>query len=73
MGAKVLGVVLNRVNLRSTDYHYGYRYYSNYYNNDDEKAAPNYASPRSAGASATSVRTGNCGGKGEWTGRLPFR
>lgn len=48
VGAKVLGVVLNRVNLRSTDYHYGYRYYSNYYNNDDEKLAPNYASSKPA-------------------------
>src|SRR5882724_1212952 len=37
VGAKVLGVVLNRVNLRSTDYHYSYRYYSTYYNKDDEK------------------------------------
>jgi capsular exopolysaccharide synthesis family protein len=30
VGAKVLGVVLNRVNLRSADYHYGYQYYSGY-------------------------------------------
>lgn len=48
VGAKVLGVVLNRVNLRSTDYHYSYRYYSNYYNQDDEKAEPNYASAKPA-------------------------
>ena len=28
VGAKVLGVVLNRVDLRSNDFYYGYRYYS---------------------------------------------
>jgi len=30
VGAKILGVVLNRVNVRSPDYYYGYRYYSKY-------------------------------------------
>jgi succinoglycan biosynthesis transport protein ExoP len=30
VGAKVLGVVLNRVNVRSTDYYYNYSYYSKY-------------------------------------------
>jgi capsular exopolysaccharide synthesis family protein len=30
VGAKVLGVVLNRVDARSTDYYYGYRYYKTY-------------------------------------------
>ena len=30
VGAKVLGVVLNRVNLRSPDYYYSYQYYSGY-------------------------------------------
>jgi len=30
VGAKILGVVLNRVDTRSPDYYYGYRYYSNY-------------------------------------------
>jgi len=30
VGAKVLGVVLNRVNLRSPDYYYNYQYYSGY-------------------------------------------
>ena len=30
VGAKVLGVVLNRVNLRSADYYYNYQYYSGY-------------------------------------------
>jgi succinoglycan biosynthesis transport protein ExoP len=30
VGAKILGVVLNRVNLHSQDYYYGYRYYSKY-------------------------------------------
>lgn len=28
VGAKILGVVLNRVDLRSSDFYYGYRYYS---------------------------------------------
>lgn len=32
VGAKVLGVVLNRVNLRSADYYYNYQYYSGYKN-----------------------------------------
>jgi succinoglycan biosynthesis transport protein ExoP len=42
VGAKVLGVVLNRVNLRSQDYHYSYRYYANYKNESDytESAPP---------------------------------
>jgi Mrp family chromosome partitioning ATPase len=48
VGAKVLGVVLNRVNLRSADYHYSYRYYSTYYNKDDEKAEPNYVATQPA-------------------------
>lgn len=30
VGAKILGVVLNRVNLRSSDYYYNYQYYSGY-------------------------------------------
>ena len=30
VGAKILGVVLNRVDTRSPDYYYGYRYYSTY-------------------------------------------
>src|SRR6185436_18487743 len=30
VGAKVLGVVLNRVNLRSPDYYYGSHYYTDY-------------------------------------------
>ena len=30
VGAKILGVVLNRVDTRSPDYYYGYRYYSHY-------------------------------------------
>jgi len=30
VGAKVLGVVLNRVNMNSSDYYYGYRYYESY-------------------------------------------
>jgi capsular exopolysaccharide synthesis family protein len=30
VGAKIFGVVLNRVDMRSSDYYYGYRYYSNY-------------------------------------------
>jgi Mrp family chromosome partitioning ATPase len=34
VGAKVLGVVLNRVNLRSPDYYYGSHYYSSNYKSD---------------------------------------
>jgi capsular exopolysaccharide synthesis family protein len=34
VGAKVLGVVLNRVNLRSPDYYYGSHYYSSNYKAD---------------------------------------
>jgi len=34
VGAKVLGVVLNRVNLRSPDYYYGSHYYSSNYKTD---------------------------------------
>jgi capsular exopolysaccharide synthesis family protein len=30
VGAKIIGVVLNRVDMHSSDYYYGYRYYSNY-------------------------------------------
>jgi capsular exopolysaccharide synthesis family protein len=37
VGAKVLGVVLNRVDARSTDYYYGYRYYKTY-----KSAEPDY-------------------------------
>jgi capsular exopolysaccharide synthesis family protein len=42
VGAKVLGVVLNRVNVRSPDYYYSYSYYSNYKNESDytESAPP---------------------------------
>jgi succinoglycan biosynthesis transport protein ExoP len=42
VGAKVLGVVLNRVNVRSPDYYYSYRYYSGYKNESDytESAPP---------------------------------
>jgi hypothetical protein len=36
VGAKVLGVVLNRVNLRSADYYQSYRYYGSYYKNDNQ-------------------------------------
>src|SRR6266851_903001 len=32
VGAKILGVVLNRVNLHSSDYYYNYQYYSAYKN-----------------------------------------
>ena len=28
VGAKIIGIVLNRVDMRSSDYYYGYRYYS---------------------------------------------
>lgn len=36
VGAKVLGVVLNRVNAHSTNYYYGSRYYSKYYETDSK-------------------------------------
>jgi polysaccharide biosynthesis transport protein len=45
VGAKVLGVVLNHVDMRSPDYHYGYRHYSAYkkheadYRGEDASAA----------------------------------
>ena len=41
VGAKVLGVVLNRVNLRSADHYYNYRYYSNYYKTEPEYTETN--------------------------------
>jgi len=37
VGAKVLGVVLNRLDTRSPDYHYGYRYYSDYNGRDSSE------------------------------------
>ena len=37
--AKVLGVVLNRVNLRSGDYAYHYRHYYSYYHHTGEEEA----------------------------------
>lgn len=44
VGAKILGVVLNRVDMRSPDYYYSYRYYSSYKPTEAEanesKAAP---------------------------------
>jgi len=57
-GCEVLGVVLNRVNLRSTDYHYSYRYYSTYYSKDDEKLGANFASSKPAPPAAAGIRTG---------------
>jgi Mrp family chromosome partitioning ATPase len=37
VGAKLFGVVLNNINLRSTDSNYYYQnYYSSYYNRDEE-------------------------------------
>ncbi len=44
VGAKILGVVLNRVDLRSPDYYYGYRYYR-YYNHDPSEHAAGEAAP----------------------------
>lgn len=38
VGAKILGVVLNRVNLNSPDYYYSYQYYSKYKTDDTESA-----------------------------------
>jgi polysaccharide biosynthesis transport protein len=45
VGAKVLGVVLNRVDARSPDYYYGYRYYSKYNGKSGHYAASEEASP----------------------------
>jgi len=39
VGAKVLGVVLNRVNLNSPDYYYNYQYYSKYSSEYTEPAS----------------------------------
>jgi polysaccharide biosynthesis transport protein len=39
VGAKILGVVLNRVDLRSPDYYYGYRYYRHYKPENSEHGA----------------------------------
>lgn len=39
VGAKVLGVVLNRVDMRSPDYYYGYRYHSKYEKYESESAS----------------------------------
>ena len=36
VGAKVLGVVLNRVNTRTTNYYYNSRYYSKYYQGESK-------------------------------------
>jgi capsular exopolysaccharide synthesis family protein len=47
VGAKVFGVVLNNVNVRSHDYYYNYqRYHQQYYGSDveDEKASSRAAS-----------------------------
>jgi len=40
VGAKVLGVVLNRVNLNSPDYHYNYQYYARYQSEYTSDSAP---------------------------------
>jgi capsular exopolysaccharide synthesis family protein len=40
VGAKVLGVVLNRVNLNSPDYHYNYQYYTKYQSDYKVESAP---------------------------------
>jgi polysaccharide biosynthesis transport protein len=45
VGAKILGVVLNRVDTRSPDYYYGYRYYTNY-----KASEPEYQSKEEAPA-----------------------
>ena len=39
VGGKILGVVLNRVDLHSPDYYYGYRYYNQYKHDPSEYAA----------------------------------
>ena len=38
VGAKIFGVVLNKVNLREHDYYYYGGYYSKYYHHDDAEA-----------------------------------
>jgi len=45
VGAKVLGVVLNRVDLHSPDYYYSYQYYSNYYKSEAGYSSPDSAPP----------------------------
>jgi len=35
VGGKVLGVVLNQVNLRSPDFYYSYHSYSNYHSDSE--------------------------------------
>lgn len=37
VGAKLTGVVLNKVNLRSEDYYYNYEYYGKHYESDEEE------------------------------------
>jgi len=45
VGAKVLGVVLNRVDMRSHDYYYGYRNYGKYNVESDHYSSAEEASP----------------------------
>ncbi len=54
VGAAVLGVVLNRVNMERHSYYYG-RYYSTYYGADEKPAPPpeSGASPAAGGATTT--------------------
>ena len=44
VGAKVLGVVLNRVNLRSVDYYQSYRYYGSYYKEGVDRTGQDFTS-----------------------------
>ncbi|HYR76637.1 MAG TPA: polysaccharide biosynthesis tyrosine autokinase [Pyrinomonadaceae bacterium] len=46
VGAKVLGVVLNRVDMRSHDYYYGYREYAKYNAESDHYSSAEEASPQ---------------------------
>ncbi|HYJ86799.1 MAG TPA: polysaccharide biosynthesis tyrosine autokinase [Pyrinomonadaceae bacterium] len=48
VGARVLGVVLNRVDLHSPDYYYGYRYYASYNGKSGHYGSGEEASPPAA-------------------------
>ena len=48
VGAKVLGVVLNRVNLRSVDYYQSYRYYGSYYKEGVDRTGQDFTSSATA-------------------------
>ena len=43
-----MGVVLNRVNLRSVDYYQSYRYYGSYYKKDDDTTGTDFTPSETA-------------------------